>query len=61
MEQRANPDRIIGYPLRWPASLAERASQAANARYMSVNTWLRQAALEKIERDAVTEQGQRDG
>jgi len=44
-------DRVIAYPLRWPAWLAERVAEAANARAMSMATWLREASLEKLERD----------
>jgi len=47
---KANPERQISYPLRWPAWLAERVAEAANARAMSVATWLREAAQEKLER-----------
>jgi hypothetical protein len=59
MAGKANPDRITGYPLRWPVSLAERVSEAAKGRYMSVNTWMRQAALEKLERDAAATRNNR--
>lgn len=44
-------DRVITYPLRWPAWLANQAAEAANARTMSVAVWLRQAVQEKLERD----------
>ena len=41
---------MIRYLLSWPASLAEKVAEAANARAMSIATWLREAALEKLER-----------
>ncbi len=50
MSPKANENRLIGYPLRWPAWMAERVAEAATARGMSVATWLREAALEKLER-----------
>jgi hypothetical protein len=56
MSKGADPDRQISYPLRWPAWLAEKAAEAANARAMSVATWLREAALEKLERDRKKDQ-----
>lgn len=46
-----DPNRNIRYPLTWPAWLADKVAQAANARTMSVATWLREAAREKLERD----------
>ena len=46
-----DPNQNIRYPLTWPAWLADKVAQAANARAMSVATWLREAALEKLERD----------
>ena len=52
--RKADPDRMIRYPLSWPASLAERVADAANARAMSMATWVREAILEKLER---TEKG----
>lgn len=51
MPREANPDRVISYPLRWPAWLAEKVAEASNARAMSMATWLREAAQEKLERD----------
>jgi hypothetical protein len=45
-----DPERMIRYPLSWPAWLSEKVSEAANARAMSVATWLREAAQEKLER-----------
>jgi hypothetical protein len=46
-----DPNRTVRYPLSWPAWLAANVAAAANARAMSVATWLREAALEKLERD----------
>ena len=48
--RRPDPERMIRYLLSWPASLAEKVAEAANARAMSIATWLREAALEKLER-----------
>jgi hypothetical protein len=48
---KANSNRLIRYPLSWPAWLAEWSSHAANERTMSVADWLRQAAIEKLQRD----------
>ena len=45
-----DPNRNIRYPLTWPAWLAEKVAAAANERAMSVATWLREAAIEKLER-----------
>lgn len=47
----SNPDRIIRYPLNWPAWLAELTAQAANDRAQSIADYLRQAAVERLERD----------
>jgi hypothetical protein len=41
---------MVRYPLSWPAWMYEKAAEAANDRAMSVATWLREAALEKLER-----------
>ena len=49
-----DPNRLIRYPLSWPAWMYEKVAEAANARAMSVATWMREAALEKLER---TEKG----
>jgi hypothetical protein len=51
MTGKANPNRLIRYPLSWPAWLAEWSAAAANDRAQSVADWLRQAAIEKLERD----------
>jgi len=51
MPRKADPNRQISYPLRWPAWMAERVAEAANARAMSMATWLREASLEKLERE----------
>lgn len=45
-----DPNRTLRYPLSWPAWLSEQVAEAANARAMSVATWLREAAQEKLER-----------
>jgi hypothetical protein len=47
-----DPQRTLRYPLSWPAWLADKVAEAANARAMSVATWLREAAQEKLERDS---------
>jgi hypothetical protein len=44
-------NKVINYPLRWPAWLSERVAEAANDRAMSTAAWLREASLEKLERD----------
>jgi HNH endonuclease len=46
----SDPDRLVQYPLRWPAWLYEKVTETANARAMTVATWIREAALEKLER-----------
>ena len=46
----SDPERITRYSLSWPDWLADKVSDAANARAMSVATWLREAAQEKLER-----------
>jgi hypothetical protein len=51
MAKKADPNRQLSYPLRWPAWLAEQVAEAANGRAMSMATWLRESALEKLERD----------
>jgi hypothetical protein len=51
MSGTSDKNRLIRYPLSWPAWLAEAAAEAASARAMSVATWLREAALEKLSRD----------
>ena len=48
---QSDQNRVISYPLRWPAWLAEQVAEAANARAMSVATWLREASLEKLKRE----------
>lgn len=53
------PGQTVSYPLRWPVWLAEEAAEAASARAMSVATWLREAALEKLERDGKKGRGAR--
>ena len=45
---------MIRYPLTWPTWMAEKVAEAANKRAMSMATWLREAAQEKLER---TEKG----
>jgi len=46
-----DPNQMVRYPLSWPAWLADKVAGAATARAMTVATWLREAALEKLERD----------
>jgi len=46
-----DPDRPVRYLLTWPKSLQEAVATAAARRTMSIATWMRQAALEKLERD----------
>ena len=50
-----DPNRNVRYPLTWPAWLAEKVARAADARAMSVATWLREAAINELKR---TEEGQ---
>ena len=45
------PQRTSRFPLTWPAWLAKQVEEAASARAMSMATWLREAAIEKLERD----------
>lgn len=54
MARHPDPQRLIRYPLTWPAWLSERVAKAASGRAMSVAAWLRLAALEKLERDTGT-------
>ena len=48
--QEPDPERLVRYALSWPAWLAEKVAEAANARTMPMAVWLREAALEKLER-----------
>jgi hypothetical protein len=48
---KPNPERQMSYLLRWPWWLEDKVAEAANARAMSIATWLREAAQEKLERD----------
>ncbi len=48
---KADPNRLIRYPLSWPAWLAEEVAEAANGRAMSVAAWLRDAAIQRLTRD----------
>lgn len=57
MGRASNPDRLIRYPLSWPAWMYEQVAEAANARAMSVATWMREAALEKLERTKGSDDG----
>lgn len=50
-EQEPGSDRPLRYPLTWPAWLAERVTEAANAKMTSVAAWLREAAMEKLDRE----------
>ena len=45
-----DPNRLVRYPLSWPAWLAEKVAVAANARAMSVAAWMREAAIKELER-----------
>jgi hypothetical protein len=45
-----DPHRTIRYPLNWPAWLADAVAAAASNRAMTVATWMREAALEKLSR-----------
>ena len=51
MAGKANPHRMIRFPLSWPASLQERAAEAANSRRISTATWIREAVAEKLQRE----------
>lgn len=46
-----DPERIVRYPLSWPAWLAEKVRAAATARTLSMAAWMREAILEKLERE----------
>lgn len=48
-----DPNENVRYPLTWPFWLAEKVAEAASARAMSVATWMREAAIEKLERQPV--------
>jgi len=54
-----DPGRFIRYPLNWPAWMADLASQAANDRAMSVAVYIREAVLEKLDRDGYKKEGTR--
>jgi hypothetical protein len=41
---------MLRYQMVWPAWLAEQVTEAAKAKTMSVAVWLREAAMEKLER-----------
>ena len=49
--QDADPERMVRYPLTWPAWLAEKVAKAAGARTMPMAVWIREAILEKFERE----------
>jgi hypothetical protein len=49
--QEPDPERLVRYALSWPAWLAEKVAEAANAHTMPVAVWLREAAREKLERE----------
>ena len=51
MTGKANPNRMIRFPLSWKASLCETAAAAANLRGISLAAWLREAAAEKALRE----------
>lgn len=56
--QKPDPERLVRYPLTWPASMAERVAAEAKAHTMPMAVWLREAVREKLER---TEKGGIDG
>ena len=49
--QEPDPGRLVRYPLSWPMWLAEKVTGAAKIRMMPVAVWLREAAVEKLERE----------
>jgi predicted HicB family RNase H-like nuclease len=49
--KEADPNRQITYPLRWPAWMAEKTAQEANARAQSMATWIREAVRQRLERE----------
>jgi hypothetical protein len=51
MARTEDENRQVRYLLSWPAWLYEKAAEAAHERAQSVAAWLRQAAVEKLERD----------
>jgi hypothetical protein len=57
MTETPEDDEFIGFPMRWPAQLRDRVFAAENRRaqarsqHPSVTAWLREAAVEKLERD----------
>lgn len=59
--QEQDPDRMVRYPLTWPAWMAKVVAEAAGSRLMPMAVWVREAILEKIERERQSQQegGQR--
>jgi len=51
MTGKANPERQITYPLRFPASMQDRVAELSNQRLISMADWIREAVREKLERD----------
>ena len=52
MDKKRQPGyaRTVRYPLSWPAWLAKKVAEAADARATTVAAWMREAAIEKLER-----------
>ena len=54
--QEPDPERLVRYPLSWPASMAARVAKAANAHTMPIAVWVREAIRKELER---TEKGEK--
>ena len=48
--QEPDPDRLVRYPLSWPASMAERVAKVASAHTMPIAVWVREAIRKELER-----------
>lgn len=48
--QEPDPERLVRYPLTWPAWMAEKVAAAAKGHTMPMAVWVREAIREKLER-----------
>jgi hypothetical protein len=51
MPEELDQNQLVTYPMRMPRWLSQKVATAANKRAQSTADWLRQAALEKLNRD----------
>jgi hypothetical protein len=51
MSEEPDQNQLVTYPMRMPRWLSQKVSAAANKRAQSAADWLRQAAIEKLNRD----------